>query len=123
MTHHDHQEIVLIVEDDVETAKALAELLSLESFDSIIVENGQEAMAMLRTGRRPCLILLDIMMPGMDGWELRDAVLSDPGLSTIPIVLVTADTAAFGKAATLSVPIIRKPVDAGQLLDEVRRFC
>src|SRR2546423_153494 len=123
MTHHDHQEIVLIVEDDVETAKALAEFLSLEGFDSIIVENGQEAMAMLRTGRRPCLILLDIMMPGMDGWELRDAVLSDPGLSTIPIVVVTADTAAVGKAATLSLPIIRKPVDAGRLLAEVRRFC
>ena len=51
MTRHDHQEIVLIVEDDVETAKALAEFLSLEGFDSIIVENGQEAMAMLRTGR------------------------------------------------------------------------
>ena len=123
MTHHDHQEIVLIVEDDVETAKALAEFLSLESFDSIIVENGQEAMAMLRTGRRPCLILLDVMMPGMDGWELRDAVLSDPSLSDIPIVLVTADTAAVGKAAMLSLPLIRKPVDAGQLLAEVRRFC
>ena len=123
MTHHDHQEVVLIVEDDAETAKALAEFLSLESFDSIIVENGEEAMAMLRTGRRPCVILLDIMMPGMDGWELRDAVLSDPGLSNIPIVVVTADTAAVGKAATLSLPIIRKPVDADQLLDEVRRFC
>jgi CheY-like chemotaxis protein len=123
MTHPDHEDVVLIVEDDSETAEALASLLRVQGVESIVVDNGQQAMDTLRTGMRPCLILLDIMMPVMGGWELHDAVLADPDLSTIPIVVLTADTTAVAKASMLSLPLLRKPVDAARLLAEVRRHC
>jgi CheY-like chemotaxis protein len=118
-----NQEIVLIVEDDPETAKALAEYLNSQGYRSMIATNGQEAIDVLRAGERPCLILLDIMMPVKNGWDFRAEMLSEPELAAIPIVVVTADIAAVSRAMGLRLPLLRKPIDPRRLMSEVARHC
>jgi CheY-like chemotaxis protein len=119
----EHDDFVLIVEDDPETANALAEFLNVQGYGSMIAENGQHAIDLLRAGTKPCLILLDIMMPVKSGWDFRDEMLADPTIAPIPIVVVTADMAAVARAMSLQLPLLRKPVDTGQLMAEVTRLC
>jgi len=123
MKHGEDEELVLVVEDDAATAEALSELLGLRGYRSVVSRNGQEALDRLRTGARPCLILLDIMMPVKNGWDVRDELLSDRELSTIPIVVVTADMTAMARATSLRVPLLPKPIDPAQLLATVELYC
>jgi CheY-like chemotaxis protein len=84
--------------------------------------NGREALERLRAMPRPSLILLDLMMPEMNGAQFRAEQLRDPALASIPVVVVSADAAAEEKAAALgAVACLRKPVDIDDLLDEVKR--
>jgi CheY-like chemotaxis protein len=84
---------VLIAEDDLEILETLTALMEDEGYRVVAVRNGHEALAALRTPGRapPCMILLDLMMPGMNGIEFRNEQLRDPALSGIPVVLLTAD--------------------------------
>jgi CheY-like chemotaxis protein len=118
-----NEENVLIVEDDPETAKALAEYLNSQGYRSMIATNGQEAIDVLRAGERPCLILLDIMMPVKNGWDFRDEMLNEPELASIPVVVVTADISAVTRAMRLRLPLLKKPIDPGRLMTEVARHC
>jgi CheY-like chemotaxis protein len=71
-----------------------------------------------------CLILLDLFMPVMNGWTFRSEQLRDPTLAAIPVVVISADTEAVRKAATLgAVAAMAKPLDFGRLLDTVARHC
>ena len=119
----DDREFVLIVEDDTETAAALAAFLAVQDYISMTATNGQEAIDLLREGHRPCLILLDIMMPLKDGWDFRDELLAEPALAPIPIVVVTADLSAITRATTLRLPLLTKPVDPGQLMSAIAQHC
>jgi CheY-like chemotaxis protein len=116
-------QLVLVVEDDAATAEALSELLRLRGYRSVVSRNGQEALDRLRSGARPCLILLDIMMPVKNGWDVRDELLSDRELAEIPVVVVTADMTAMARATSLRLPLLTKPVDPANLIATVEHYC
>jgi CheY-like chemotaxis protein len=115
---------VLIVDDDDDLQDALSESLENEGHEATCVSNGREALDYLKTGAPVCVILLDLMMPVMNGWEFRKEQLEDAVLSRIPVVIVTADGHADEKARRLSAnAFLQKPLLADELLSTVERFC
>src|SRR4051794_18478515 len=81
---------VLLVDDDGSVRESLTELLEADGYRVVAAENGLRALALLRAGVRPSVVLLDIMMPEMDGWDFRLQQLRDPELALIPVVVVSA---------------------------------
>lgn len=115
---------VLIVEDDFDVRDTLGMTLEAEGYRVEGAANGQEAIERLQRADPPCLILLDLMMPVMDGWEFRAAQLRDPTLARIPVVVISADGSVARKASALGVAgYLRKPLDFDALLQTVRRHC
>jgi CheY-like chemotaxis protein len=113
---------VLIVEDDAEIRETLKEIIELEGYSVFTASDGQKALTMLRdTLKMPCLVLLDLMMPVMNGWELLKLREKDIALATIPVVVVSA----AGERAKLApaTGFIKKPVDIEVLLNTVRQYC
>lgn len=116
---------VMIVDDDHDVREALREVLQDSGYLVSEAGNGQDALEMLRgDGPRPCVILLDIMMPVMDGWQFRAAQSSDPVLSEIPVIVLSA----HGHVHRASEPIaatayLKKPVQLPPLLATVARYC
>ena len=115
---------VLVVEDDATTRKALALVLQDEGYAVTGVANGHEALLQLRQPPLPDLILLDLMMPVMNGWEFRKQQIQDPGLKSIPVLIVSSDAGVPQKAAALGArDYLIKPVDFDELLAAVQRCC
>jgi CheY-like chemotaxis protein len=113
---------VLIVEDDAELRDMMAQLLTLEGFVATTVANGREALEYLRQGDCPDIILLDLMMPVMDGWEFRRKQQSDPALAAVPVVVLSA--LDHRRAAEVdAVAFLKKPLDFDRLLELVRQYC
>jgi CheY-like chemotaxis protein len=102
---------ILIVDDDADIRDGLSELLSDEGFEVATASNGQAAMDWLRY-RRPesCVILLDLMMPVMDGRTFLRAKQSDPALSMLPVVIITAGPPEFDQTPDVR-GCITKPID------------
>jgi CheY-like chemotaxis protein len=111
---------VLLVEDDPDIQQTLTDLLEQSGYLTESASNGRQALRLLREGARPALILLDLMMPIMNGWELRAELLNDPNLATIPVIVISA---SLGSSAVLSqtAAFVRKPVDVDALLATVER--
>lgn len=82
---------VLVVEDDREQRETLCAMLDLEGFDHAEAANGREAIEYLKEFGAPCLVLLDLEMPVMNGWDFRAKQLADERLACIPVVIVTAN--------------------------------
>lgn len=117
---------VLIVDDDRDIRRSLAEVLEDEGYRVMQANNGQEALELLRKkeGLEPCVILLDITMPIMDGWQFRSEQASDPGIADIPVVVLTADGRAKDKAAKMrAFAGLSKPVTLDRLLEIVEPLC
>jgi CheY-like chemotaxis protein len=115
---------VLVIEDDATTRDAMSIALEDEGYSVTGVANGQEALQHLRRAAPPNLILLDLMMPIMNGWEFRKQQAQDPALQSIPVVVVSADTGVPQKAAALgATDYLIKPVDLEKLLEAVQRYC
>lgn len=114
---------ILVVDDDVDIRDTLRELLELEGYTSIGAANGQEALEQLR--RHPVsVILLDLMMPVMDGFEFRKQQLGDTALSGIPIIVVSAGGKCERSAQQLGAQgCARKPLNVPQLLELIRVAC
>jgi CheY-like chemotaxis protein len=112
---------VLVVDDDFDIRDTLRELLEIEGLRVAIASNGREALQRLRDGVRPDLILLDLMMPEMSGWEFRGEQLRDPRLAGIPVVILSA-TPDVGKTAQelKAAGWVRKPFDLDELLEMVQ---
>jgi CheY-like chemotaxis protein len=116
---------VLIVEDHDDTREMIAMMLGAEGFTVITAENGQRGLERLMRAR-PCLVLLDLMMPVMSGWEFRRAQLSlsDPDLASVPVLLLTAVPEPQRAAEQLhAVDVIAKPLNFDDLIESVRRHC
>jgi CheY-like chemotaxis protein len=114
---------ILLVEDDADLRESLCKAMEEAGYEVDGVRNGQEALEYLRREQPPCVVLLDLMMPVMTGWEFRDAQRGDPALSEIPVVILTADGRAQSKADSLGVKrFLRKPVQLEELLGTVRSF-
>jgi two-component system, chemotaxis family, chemotaxis protein CheY len=115
---------ILLVDDDISSVDALRELLQFAGHQVAWAENGQAALELLRDGSDWCAILLDIMMPEMDGYEFRRRQLDDPEIAGIPVIVVTADGRAKEKAKLLKTErCFQKPLPPEALLKEVRNLC
>ena len=116
---------VLVVEDDEDIRADLAAILRVKGFAVDEAANGREALARLRGGARPCVIVLDLMMPVMNGWELRSAMLGDGGFTDIPVVVVSGKgRIAPDEEATLApAAVLVKPFELTELLELVGRYC
>lgn len=113
---------VLVVEDDNDLRESICAVLKDAGYSSWPAENGEVALERARA-ERPCIILLDLMMPIMNGWEFRSEQLRDPELSSIPVIIMTADGRAREKAKTLHADYLRKPITLDALLHLVDDYC
>jgi CheY-like chemotaxis protein len=119
------QRAILIVDDDSDVRSALSELLEEEGFSVEAAPNGQEALARLRTGKlHPAVILLDLMMPGMDGWDFRSEQMRDPRLADVPVVIVSASGFSRESIRTQFRPAayVEKPIEKDVLLGAIRQL-
>jgi CheY-like chemotaxis protein len=114
---------VLIVEDDFACREALALLLRAEGYQTAQAADGREALAYLRGQPAPRLILLDLMMPVMDGWQFLTERHRDPRLAAVPVVVFTAASGIDARAvrAMGAQDVVHKPADADDVLAAVRR--
>ena len=110
---------LLVVEDDEMIRDALTDLLRDEGADVLAVANGREALGELRAGRSADMILLDLMMPVMDGWEFRVEQRADPALNHIPLIAMSADMSAKARAIAAD-GYLRKPLDFAELVGRIR---
>ena len=109
--------VVMVVDDDADILKTLAAIFREEGFETLVAMNGVEALFLLSQRPRPALIVLDLMMPEMDGIELAERLGSDKQLSTIPLLLFSANDHVAEHARTLgAVGHIAKPADLDKLL-------
>jgi len=114
------QQTILLVDDDRDVAEALSTLLTDEGYDVMTVSNGYEALHYLKSHQPPPrLILLDVMMPIMDGYEFRIEQQRDPAIADIPVVVLTAGSMGERVAEMGVTSHMRKPVDLDRLLAEV----
>lgn len=115
---------ILIVEDDLDIAENLKALLSLEGYSSEISKDGLEALNRLRDGSpRPSLILLDLMMPVMDGFQFYREQQSDPTIANIPVVVMTAGGNVETKVQKMGIQAyFRKPLDVDKLFATIERL-
>ena len=115
---------VLLVEDDPDIRSTIVDVLELEGYRVVTARNGQDALEQLRALQPPCLILLDLMMPGMNGWEFRQEQVRSEELASIPVVILSGDGSIEQKAASLQVAgHLRKPVQLETLLETIQRYC
>jgi len=119
-----HEDIILVVEDDEDLRDSLCSLLEVEGFRAVGVVNGLEALRYLRAHGPPCVILLDLMMPGMSGGEFRARQLADAHLARVPTIVVSAMDLAHQREQVLNAAgYLNKPVNPKQLTQTVRQHC
>lgn len=114
---------VMIVEDDRDTREMLGRFLELEGYEVHTAANGQLALDALRRDREPCVIILDLMMPVMNGWQFREEQTRDPRFSRIPVVVVTAAGPRDDIPAITADGWLSKPVDFDRLLETIVPLC
>ncbi len=113
---------VLVVDDDPDILEALSEILEAEGYRVRRARNGQEALERLNgQGGLPQLVLLDLMMPVMDGWEFSRRMRQRPGASEIPIIVLSADRAVADRARQIGAAAhLAKPFELSDLLSAVK---
>jgi CheY-like chemotaxis protein len=116
-------QLVLVVEDDPVARELLRTFLQSAGFAVACAGNGREALDVLRAGDRPAVILLDLKMPVMSGWQFREEQRRDPALAKIPVVVFSGgdelDSAAASLGAAAHFP---KPIDPEELVATVRKL-
>lgn len=112
---------ILVVEDDDDIRNVLVEILQSEGYETREAANGKEALNVLSTIPKPCLVLLDMMMPIMNGRQFLDAVMADSFLAPIPVLIVSA--IADKANAEGSVGFLKKPIDIDVVLKVVGQYC
>lgn len=112
----DAQLPILVVDDDLAMQEALKDVLEQLGYNTVGACHGAEALELLRQGCQPLLVLLDLGMPTMDGWEFREELLRDPRFVGLPVVVITATHDL--RAEELSVTdVLTKPVQLARLVD------
>lgn len=113
--------LVLVVEDDTDTRDLIAEVLREDGYRVLVAAHGREALGtMLALPMPPSVILLDLMMPVMNGWQFLDERSHDPSLATVPVLVLSADPSRQLAAQQGVVAVIGKPFDLTRLLRMVR---
>ena len=113
---------VMIIDDDADTRDALEQLLELEGFTAQTAGDGAEALRLLEQDQKPCLILLDLLMPGVDGWQFMDE-LHRRGLVGLAPVIVLSGKSSPRPAPPGAAAVLDKPYGVDRLLQIVRLHC
>jgi CheY-like chemotaxis protein len=115
---------ILLVEDDRDIRESIAEVLREEGYPVSLARTGVDALEQLgKSQRLPAAIVLDLMMPVMDGWEFWSLQQSHQDWASIPVVVISADTNAKDKASALHpIACLRKPIDIEELLTILARL-
>jgi CheY-like chemotaxis protein len=111
---------ILVVEDDEDAREAMVALLQMKGYRAVPAGNGREALDYLDRAVTPDLIILDLWMPVMDGWQFRTEQIKNPRLAEIPVIVVTALSDQVDVDAN---EVIIKPVDVNRLLTTVGHYC
>ena len=116
---------VFVIEDDEDIRESILEVLRAGGFEADSAASSQEAITKLQKCEpKPYLILLDLRLPGQDGFHFREVQKQTPGIAEIPVVLLSADAHLQEKMTRIgAIDLLKKPVDIDELLDTVRRNC
>jgi CheY-like chemotaxis protein len=118
----DHR--ILVVEDDATIREVLVEVLGEHGYDAVGAANGREALDTLAASTDlPCVILLDLMMPIMDGRTFREEQLQSPDLSDIPVIVISAHLDHTVASDLNAAAYLRKPVRLAEVLSSVKTYC
>ena len=110
---------LLVVDDDADIRECLSDYLADEGYQVRTASDGLEALTLLQQERvRPCLMLLDLMMPRLNGWQVLEQMEAHPELARLAVVVVSASHQTPG-----AVPMLRKPIDIQALLGLVHSHC
>jgi CheY-like chemotaxis protein len=116
--------VVLVVDDFDATREAIVSMLAVKGFDAVGAASGPIALDLLQAGMRPCVVLLDVRMPGMDGWEVFQRIRANEDLARMPVVILSADTADDTQARSVGIrEFLRKPIGGRDLVAAVDRHC
>jgi CheY-like chemotaxis protein len=107
---------VLVVDDDADIRETVSLILEDEGWEVVSAADGAAALTILRDGKHPDVILLDLMMPVMNGWQFREEQLKDPKLASIPLVVLSANSSVKDKAEYFGGVYLSKPVNIESLL-------
>lgn len=110
---------ILVIDDDADIREALTGVLELEGYSVAAFGDAREALAWLDAGQRPALVLLDLMMPGMNGWQFLAALDERPSLGRLPVIVLTGARESDGLHVS---GLLKKPVDLDVLLESVRQL-
>lgn len=115
---------ILVVEDDRDSREMLCTWLQKHGYETIAAAEGAEALRKLDETQHLSLILLDLMMPGMNGWQFRASQRSHTRFKKVPVVVMTAHPNPAGEAEWLDPEsVLLKPLDLQAVLDVVSRCC
>jgi CheY-like chemotaxis protein len=109
---------IFVTEDDPDVRASIAEILRVEGFDVVEFGNAEETLLALRAGDRPCVVLMDLIMPEMNGQQFLSALRADPRLAEIEVVILTG-----ARTALPGVDVLRKPFELDDLISTVKRHC
>ncbi|MGZ3416365.1 MAG: response regulator [Polyangiales bacterium] len=110
---------LLLIEDDRDVLEAMVGILEALGYQVDTATDGARALTVLRTANKPHVILLDLMMPNMDGYRFRATMREDPELARIPVIVITADRRV--DEASLGVVCLKKPFDPEDLVAAIKR--
>jgi CheY-like chemotaxis protein len=114
---------VLVVEDDADIRDSLKELLGDEGYEVATAVDGADALTQLAQRTEPCLMVLDLMMPVLDGWQVLERMRKDPSLPHAAVVIASATAPPQSEISPPVVASIRKPLDVPRLLRELETHC
>ena len=111
--------VILIVEDEEDTRELLKEILEDRGFQVATAVDGVAALEFLAAGKAVCMVLLDLVMPRLNGFRVIEALSADPALARIPVCITTSSP----ESAPPGFPLLRKPVDISRLFAIVESYC
>ena len=110
---------ILVVDDNARALRAMSELLQFEGFSVLTAQNGLDALNKMKAADLVSLVLLDLWMPVMDGWEVLRRKKGDPDLANVPVVVISAIPPVDLDGVE---SVLTKPIDLNQLMETVRHF-
>ena len=116
-----HISSILVVEDDIDIRSALVQILRMEGHETAEAANGKEALEYIRNNPRPCMVLLDMMMPVMTGRQFLDVFKDEPESSSIPVIIISAVADRIDTSGAQE--FIRKPLEVSKLLEVIAKYC
>jgi CheY-like chemotaxis protein len=112
---------ILIVDDDPDIREIIEIALTAHGYSVVTARDGRECLQRVRGEERPALILLDLMMPDINGWTVCEQLAKDPALAKVPVVILTGNAEVRDERLG-SFPIMRKPIELARLLSTIERY-